>query len=458
MKPARLLSPLHRHLSSSSSSTPDVAIAIASALRELPSHGDDLPRHLSLRFSHVPFSTSLLSQILSLSPPPLSALLLFRWAVSRRSFTPSDASLSLLASFLGRHRHFPALSALLLDFRPSLGPKSLHSAFLRLIRAGRPLPALNLLKTLPPDPKTLASLVSLLADRGHGALAEKLVKESAPEVFPDDALCCDLIRAWCASGKLDQARRLMEEMRRGGFELGTEAYNSILACVSLLCLKKDPLRLQSEADKVLSAMAARGVPKNADTFHILISNLCKIRRTEAAMEIFRTMEIPPNSETFVAVMRSLYQAGRTAEGDEVMEKMRGAGLGRDLGRKEYYGFVKILCGIERVDHAVRVFRLGKGYGFVPGKKTYELLVEKLWKHGQVCRARSLMKEAAARGVEISAKEYDVDERFVKKKKEKKKKEGKKRLSLPEKMERKRKRLRKLRLSFVKKPKGVRRAY
>ena len=51
-----------------------------------------------------------------------------------------------------------------------------------------------------------------------------------------------------------------------------------------------------------------------------------------------------------------------------------------------------------------------------------------------------------------AKIYKLNPRFVKKKEKK----GKKRETLPEKMKKKRRRLKRLRLSFVRKPKSMRR--
>jgi hypothetical protein len=69
----------------------------------------------------------------------------------------------------------------------------------------------------------------------------------------------------------------------------------------------------------------------------------------------------------------LYQAAWTAEGDDMMTSMRSAKFGDKLDRKAYYGFIKILCGIERVEHAVMM----KGYGHAPGVKSYSLLIEKL---------------------------------------------------------------------------------
>ncbi|XP_008785622.2 pentatricopeptide repeat-containing protein PNM1, mitochondrial [Phoenix dactylifera] len=423
------------------------------------SSAHDLARHFSLHFSDVRFNTPLLHRVLDLSPTTgRAAIDLYRWIVRHRSFTPTDESLSLLVHFLGRRRDFKAIADLLSEFRRSAGPLSFSAAVDRLSRAGRPTQAVRLFDTLPRelglrrDRPTLVVLVAALTDHGFPGHAERAVKRYADEIFPDEEICTALIRGWSAAGRLDEARRLMGEILRGGFELGTPAYNSILDCVCRLCRKKDPLRLQSEADKVLVEMEAAGIPRDAETFRVLISNLCKIRKTEDAMKLFRTMGewgCSPDAETYLALIRSLYQAARVSEGDEMIGFMRAAGFGDMLDIKAYYGFIKILCGIERAEHAMKVFRMMKGYGHAPGIKTYDLLMGKLAEHNQVDRANALFKEATARGVPVVPKVCKVNPRYVKVKKVKKEK---KRLTLPEKKVMKRRRLKKLRLSFVRKPK------
>uniref|UniRef100_A0A0A0LPN9 Uncharacterized protein n=2 Tax=Cucumis sativus TaxID=3659 RepID=A0A0A0LPN9_CUCSA len=96
-------------------------------------------------------------------------------------------------------------------------------------------------------------------------------------------------------------------------------------------------------------------------------------------------------------------------------------------------------------------------GCEPGIKTYDLLMGKLCAHNRLDKANSLFNEAQKRGVPVTPKAYQVDPKYVKKPKDKK--VAKKRETLPEKMARKRRRLKQIRLSFVKKPRrGMRRAF
>ncbi|XP_074592649.1 small ribosomal subunit protein mL104 (rPPR9) [Curcuma longa] len=460
-----------RSFSSSSAPPSDLALSISAELVKISSADSsssapalDLPSYFSLHFSDVRFNTSLLAEILNLSHAAgRSAVDLYRWIVRDRSFTPSDASLSLVVHFLGRRKDFKAVDGLLAEFRHIVGPLSFQASLERLARAGRHTHALRFFDSAPTelgiqrDAAALSSLVTALAEHGFPGHAEGAVKQYAAEVFPDEGICTALIRGWCNAGKLEEARRLMGEIIRGGFDLGTPAYNAILDCVCRLSRKKDPLRLQHEADKILFEMESAGIPRDAETFRVLIYNLCKIRMTEDAMKTFRRMSewgCSPDAETYLALIRSLYQAARVSEGDEMIGWMRSAGFGDKLDRKAYYGFVKILCGIERVEHAMKVFRMMKGYGHAPGVKTYSLLIEKLATHNQGDRANALFNEAVARRVPVTPQVYKIDKRYAKVKKEKK---VKKRLTFSEKMAKKRRRLKMLRLSFVKKPRKNRRA-
>ncbi|KAG6527100.1 pentatricopeptide repeat-containing protein PNM1, mitochondrial-like [Zingiber officinale] len=464
-------SSIFRPFASSSASPSDLAQSISAELVKISSADSsssapslDLPSYFSLHFSDVRFNTSLLAEILNLSHEAgRSVIDLYRWIVRYRSFTPSDASLSLVVHFLGRRKDFKAIDSLLSEFRRTVGPLAFQASLERLARAGRPTQALRFFDAAPTElgiqrnAAALSSLVSALVEHGFPGHAEGAAKQYATEVFPDEGICNALIRGWCNAGKLEEARRLMGEIIRGGFDLGTPAYNAILDCVCRLCRKKVPLRLQHEAEKILLEMEASGIPRDAETFRVLISNLCKIRMTEDAMKTFRRMSewgCSPDAETYLALIRSLYQAARVSEGDEMVGWMRSAGFGDQLDRKAYYGFVKILCGIERVEHAMKVFRMMKGYGHAPGVKSYSLLIEKLATHNQGDRANALFKEAVARRVPVTPKVYKIDKSYVK---VKEKKKVKKRLTFSEKMAKKRRRLKRLRLSFVKKPKKNRMA-
>ncbi|GAB4845360.1 hypothetical protein Ancab_038768 [Ancistrocladus abbreviatus] len=148
------------------------------------------------------------------------------------------------------------------------------------------------------------------------------------------------------------------------------AYKASLNCVCKLCREKDPSGLQDEAENVLVDMDAAGA-------HAMWK------------------------------LSILYQAARIGEGDEMIDTMKSASYGDALDLKAYYGFLKILCGIERIDHAMKD-------GCKPGIETYDLLTEKLRAHGRVDKGNALFNEALQSGIHVEPKFYKLDSRFVKK--------------------------------------------
>ncbi|GMH08510.1 hypothetical protein Nepgr_010350 [Nepenthes gracilis] len=424
-----------------------------------------LPQRLDLSFSHITITPSLILDTLNLSPDAGRTVLDFLKWVSSKSpvldFELTDEVYSLFIEYFGRRKDFKAIHDILVDGKGVIGPKTFAASINRLVRAGRPAQAVSFFDKMEKDyglvrdRQSLNLIVSELCDHGYAINAEKMMKNLANEFFPDEFMCDILIKGWCVNGKLEEARRLAREMYRGGFQIGTMAYNAILDCVCKLCRAKDPFRLQSEAEKVLVDMDAVGLPRNVETFNVLISNFCKIRKTEDAMKLFFRMGewgCYPDSTTFLVLTQSLYQAARIGEGDEMIDRMKSAGYGDALDKKAYYGFLKILCGIERIDHALSVFAKMKEDGCKPGIITYDLLMGKLCAHGRVDKANALFKEAQRSGLAVEPKVYKLDPRFVKKPKIVKRE--KKRLTLPEKMALKRKKLRKIHLSFVKKPRRM----
>ncbi|KAK4801006.1 hypothetical protein SAY86_021493 [Trapa natans] len=444
----------------------DIAHALSAELLESP-EADPLSvtQRLALNFSHVTPTPPLVLSALNLSPEAgRTAIGFYDWLAQSPNFIHTDETVSYFVDFFGRRKDFKATHDLLASAKGVAGVKCLTSAIDRLVRAGRPVQAVAFFEKMEKDygfirdKESMKLIVQKLCDKGYANYAEKMVKNLANEFFPDESVCDMLIKGWCVDGKLDEANRLTAEMYRGGFEIGPMAYNEILDCVCKLCREKDPFRMVAEAEKILIDMDHYGVPRNVETFNVLIRNLCKIRKTEDAMKLFSRMGewgCYPNEDTFLLLIRSLYQAARIGEGDEMIDQMKSAGYSID--RKEYYGFLKILCGIDRVDHALSVFEKMKADGCEPGVKSYDLLMGKLCSHNRADKANVLFNETLRRGVAVTPRMYMVEPRFIKKPKAKK--EGKKRETLPEKTARKRRRLRKLRLSFVKKPKKMmRKAY
>lgn len=208
------------------------------------------------------------------------------------------------------------------------------------------------------------------------------------------------------------------------------------------------------AEKMVKRLANE-VPKNVETWNVLISSLCKIRKTHEALNLFHRMDgggelgCAPNETTFVVLIRSLYREARIEEGDAMIERMKSAGLKVD--NKAYYRILKTLCSIGKFDHAVSLVQKMKEDGCEPGVKIYLLMMDKLSGDYRVDKAIALTNPGQ---LKLRPRLHKLHEPFKKKQKPVKQKE-----TINEKVKRKRRRIKQVRLLFVEKPiKGLHRPF
>ncbi|KAJ6369555.1 hypothetical protein OIU76_027903 [Salix suchowensis] len=179
-----------------------------------------ISERLQLSFSHLTknnaLTPSLVLQTLKLSPDAGRTVIGFHhWLIKDSNFEQSDESLAIFVDYFGRRKDFKASHDLLVEGKSVAGVKCFESMIDRLVRAGR--------------------TTQKLCENGYASYAEKMVKNLADEIFPDDGICDLLIKGWCVDGKLEEAKKISREMYRGGFEIGTMAFNAMLDCVCKLC-------------------------------------------------------------------------------------------------------------------------------------------------------------------------------------------------------------------------------
>lgn len=98
----------------------------------------------------------------------------------------------------------------------------------------------------------------------------------------------------------------------------------------------------------------------------------------------------------------------------MIDRMKFVGYGNVFDKKVYYGFLKIFCGIERIDYVLSVFVIMKRDGCEFGVKIYDLLIGKLYVYGRVEKVKVFFNEVVRNGVLIELKVYKLDLKFVKK--------------------------------------------
>ncbi|EHA8591994.1 putative Pentatricopeptide repeat-containing protein, mitochondrial [Cocos nucifera] len=104
----------------------------------------------------------------------------------------------------------------------------------------------------------------------------------------------------------------------------------------------------------------------------------------------------PDWISYYIVVRLLYLTGRFVRGNRLVDQMLDERL--SPGARFYRGLVGVLCGLERVDHALKMFERMKRCCVQDQGPTYDLLIEKLCRSGRFDAGKRLWEEAAERGI------------------------------------------------------------
>ena len=275
-----------------------------------------------------------------------------------------------------------------------------------LVKLGREDEALGIFKNLdkykcPQDGVTVTAIVSSLCAKGHARRAEGVVwhhKDKISGIEP--CIYRSLLYGWSEQENVKEARRIIKEMKLAGFMPDLFCYNTFLRCLCERNLKRNPSGLVPEALNVMMEMRSYKIAPTSISYNILLSCLGRTRRVKESCQILETMKksgCPPDWTTYYLVARVLYLTGRHGKGNQIVDEMIEVGLIPD--RKFYYDLIGILCGVERVNHALELFERMKrsslgGYGPV-----YDVLIPKICR-GDFEKGRGLWNEAMGLGVTL----------------------------------------------------------
>ncbi|MED6207160.1 hypothetical protein PIB30_033260 [Stylosanthes scabra] len=223
-----------------------------------------------------------------------------------------------------------------------------------------------------------------------GLVAETLVKfgkeDEALGIFKnldkykcsiDEFIVTAIINALCSKGhpkraegrNVKEARRIIQEMKSNGVSPDLICYNTFLRCLCEQNLRRNPSGLVPEALNVMMEM--------------------------------KSYKVFPTSITKV-----LFLTGRFGKGKDIVDEMIKNGLVPN--HKFYYSLIGILCGVERVNHALELFEKMKrsslgGYGPV-----YDVLIPKLCRGGVSQKGKELWDEVAGMGISLQCSRDVLD--------------------------------------------------
>ncbi|XP_037407618.1 pentatricopeptide repeat-containing protein At5g61370, mitochondrial-like isoform X2 [Triticum dicoccoides] len=247
------------------------------------------------------------------------------------------------------------------------------------------------------------AMVQTLCMKGYAREAQGVVWHHKSKLSAEPMVSIvqrSLLHGWCVHGNAKEARRVLDDIKSSGCPLGLPSFNDFLNCVCNRNLKFNPSALVSEAMDILTEMRSYGVTPDSSSFNILLSCLGRARRVKEAYRILYLMRegeegCSPDWVSYYLVVKVLYLTDRIIRGKRLVEDMLESGVLPTA--KFFHGLIGILCGTEKVDHALDMFRIMKSCELAD-THTYDLLIEKLSRNGRFEVAKELWDDATKNGI------------------------------------------------------------
>ncbi|WCJ35907.1 Pentatricopeptide repeat (PPR) superfamily protein [Euphorbia peplus] len=342
--------------------------------------------------------------------PSRRLLRFFLWSCKRLDFDTKDEDFNHAIRVLAEKKDHTGMQILISDFRKEdrvMEARTFGVVADTLVKLGREDEALGIFKNLDKfncakDSVTVSAIISALCSKGHAKKASGVVwhhKDEISEVKP--FVYRSLLYGWSVQENVKEARNVLKEMKGEGIMPDLFSYNTFLRCLCEKNLKRNPSGLVPEALNVMMEMRSYRIEPNSISYNILLGCLRRARRVQESCRILERMKssgCSPDWISYYLVIKVLYITGRFGRGNKLVDEMIETGVVPN--RKFYYDLIGVLCGVERVNFALKLFECMKrsemgGYGPV-----YDVLIPKVCRGGNFEKGKELWDEAVAMGVSL----------------------------------------------------------
>ena len=175
---------------------------------------------------------------------------------------------------------------------------------------------------LLPDVVTFNSRISALCRAGKVLEASRIFRDMQMDVElglprPNVVTYNLMLKGFCKRGMIEDARGLVETMKKAGNFVSLESYN-----IWLLGLLRNGELL--EARLVLDEMAAKGIEPNAYTYNIMVDGLCRnhmLSDARGLMDVMMSNGVYPDTVTYSTLLHGYCSKGKVFEAKRVLHEM-----------------------------------------------------------------------------------------------------------------------------------------
>lgn len=355
-------------------------------------------------------------KVLKLQNDVAHGLNFFDWAGRQRGYQHTRVSYYTILKMLSQAKLTGALLNWLESFqkqKPILGLRFYDTLIMGYALAGKADMALQVFarmrfQGLDLDRFAYNMLLNRLVEEDCFDVVDTIYKQILQAGIEDSNTYGILIKNLCKQGKLDEAKQLLNELKR---KAGTVNESALEIVISALCKDKK----MKEACTLIEEFRKEGKIPMSKVYDAWIGAMVEDKKVDDALEFFqkRTLEgYVPGPQCYNALASGLLRKHRLEELFDLLIEMREKHIFPDqstmnatvcffckgglvevafdlfnekseMGFKPHYmtynELINALCIAEKVDDAYRVLEDGLARGFFPGKLTYFILANALWK-------------------------------------------------------------------------------
>ncbi|XP_010532566.1 PREDICTED: pentatricopeptide repeat-containing protein At3g22670, mitochondrial [Tarenaya hassleriana] len=361
-----------------------------------------------LKGCDVVVSDDLVSQVLRrFSNEWVRAYGFFTWAKSQTGYRHSPETYNAMVDVLGKCRKFDLMWELVEEMNSEAGFITLDTmikVMRRLAKARQYSEAIQAFQGMErygvmKNTKALNLLMDTLVKENSVEHANEAFLELNDSFPPNVATFNILIHGYCKARKFDDARRMMDEMRKHGFLPDEVSYTSF---VEGYCREKDFRRVY----EILEEMQENGCRSNSVTYTIVMHALGKAKQVGEALGIYERMKQEGcvlDAMFYSSLIHILSKTGRFKDATEIFEDMTKQGVPREV--LTYNTMITAACDHSQEEMAIGLLKRMGEESCGPDIDTYAPLLKMCCQKKRVKLLRLLLHHMVKNNVSIGVATY-----------------------------------------------------
>ncbi|OVA00706.1 Pentatricopeptide repeat [Macleaya cordata] len=366
----------------------------------------------------------------------MQAYRFFEWAQKQRNYTHSVRAYNIMIGSLAKIRQYQIMWDLVNKMRGKgvLNVETFSIIMRKYARAKKVDEAIYTFNVMdkygvPPNLAAFNSLLSTFCKSKNVRKAQEIFDSMKDRFVPDSKTYSILLDGWGRDPNLPKAREIFSEMVEKGCYPDIVTYGIM---VDVLCkagrvdeavgivrdMESRGCRPTSfiytvlvhtygienrigDAVKTFLEMETNGINADVVIYNALIGAFCKVNRLNNVSRVLDEMErkgVAPNSRTSNIILNSLISRGENDEAFRVFRRMIKV---CDPDVDTYTMMIKMFCGSDQLEMALKVWKYMSLKQFVPSMHTFSVLINGLCEKGEVTKACVFLEEMIEKGIRPS---------------------------------------------------------